>query len=177
MNVETTRQRLETLIRDVPDFPQPGIIFKDITPILQDPQGLREAVDAMAEPFRGRDIDVIVGLESRGFIFGAPIAYSMGLGLALVRKQAKLPADKIHIEYDLEYGSNVFEIHRDAIQPGQRVMIVDDLLATGGTMRASIDLVERLGGEVAGLTFLVELSFLNGRQKLQNYDIHSVITV
>lgn len=176
MNVETTSKRLETMIRDVPDFPQPGVLFKDITPILADPAGLREAIDAMAAPFRDKRVDVIVGLESRGFVFGAPMAYNMGLGFAPVRKFGKLPADKIYIEYDLEYGSNVFEMHRDAIAGGQRVLIVDDLLATGGTMRASIDLVEQLGGEVVGLSFLVELSFLNGRQKLQGYDIHTVIT-
>ena len=176
MNLETT-QRLETLIRDVPDFPKPGIVFKDITPILRDPQGLRDAIDAMAAPFRDMGVDVIVGLESRGFVFGAPMAYNMGLGFAPVRKHGKLPADKIHIEYDLEYGSNIFEMHRDAIAPGQRVLIVDDLLATGGTMRASIDLVEQLGGNVVGLSFLVELSFLNGREKLQGYNIHTIITV
>lgn len=177
MSVETVSRRLEALIRDVPDFPQPGILFKDITPILQDPIGLHDAVDAMSAPFRDRAIDRIVGLESRGFIFGAPMAYSMGLGLALVRKPGKLPADKINLAYELEYGSNTFEIHRDAVLPGQRVLIVDDLLATGGTMRASIDLVEQLGGEVVGLSFLVELSFLNGREKLQGYDIHTIITV
>ena len=175
MTLETTSRWLTTLIRDVPDFPQPGIVFKDITPILRDPRGLREAVDAMAAPFRDKGVDVIVGLESRGFILGAPIAYSMGLGFALVRKHGKLPADKIFIAYELEYGSNVFEIHRDAVAPGQRVLIVDDLLATGGTMRASIDLVERLGGVVVGLSFLLELDFLKGRDKLQGYDIHTVI--
>jgi len=175
MTSETTTQWLASLIRDVPDFPQPGIVFKDITPILRDPRGLREAIDAMAEPFRGRSVDVVVGLESRGFILGAPIAYSMGLGFALVRKSGKLPADKIFITYELEYGSNVFEIHRDAIAPGQRVLIVDDLLATGGTMRASIDLVEQLGGVVVGLSFLLELDFLKGRDKLHGYDIHTVM--
>lgn len=176
MTLETT-ERLETLIRDVPDFPKPGIVFKDITPILRDAQGLRDAIDAMAAPFSDAGVDVIVGLESRGFVFGAPMAYNMGLGFAPVRKHGKLPADRIHIEYDLEYGSNIFELHRDAIAPGQRVLIVDDLLATGGTMRASIDLVEQLGGNVVGLSFLVELSFLNGREKLHGYNIHTVITV
>ena len=162
MTSQMTTQWLASLIRDVPDFPQPGIVFKDITPILRDPRGLREAIDAMAEPFRHSGVDVVVGLESRGFILGAPIAYSMGLGFALVRKSGKLPADKILITYELEYGSNVFEIHRDAVAPGQRVLVVDDLLATGGTMRASIDLVEQLGGVVVGLSFLVELAFLKG---------------
>lgn len=173
---EETIQRLSSLIRDVPDYPQPGILFKDITPILQDPQGLRDAIDAMAEPFRETPIDMIVGLESRGFVFGAPMAYNMGLGFAPVRKLGKLPADKIRIAYDLEYGSNTFEMHRDAIQPGQRVLIVDDLLATGGTMHASIELVEQLGGVVVGLTFLIELTFLNGREKIQGYNTHTVIS-
>ena len=176
MSLEIVSRRLEGMIRDVPDFPQPGIIFKDITPILEDGPALREAVDAMWAPFRDKGIDRIVGLESRGFIFGAPMAYSAGLGLALVRKLGKLPADKLRVEYQLEYGSSSFEIHRDAVAPGQRVLIVDDLLATGGTMRASIDLVERLGGEVVGLSFLVELGFLHGRDRLQGYDIHCVIT-
>lgn len=175
MSVEAVSRRLEALIRDVPDFPQPGILFKDITPILRDPRALREAIDAMAEPFANARVDVIVGLESRGFVFGAPMAYNMGLGFAPVRKLGKLPADKIYVEYDLEYGRNTFEMHRDAVEPGQRVLIVDDLLATGGTMRASIDLVERLGGKVIGLSFLVELGFLNGRDKLGGYDIHTVI--
>lgn len=175
MDLEVTSRRLTALIRDVPDFPQPGIMFKDITPILQSAQGLRDAIDAMVEPFRDAGVEAVVGLESRGFVFGAPIAYNMGLGFVPVRKPGKLPADKIFIEYDLEYGSNVFEIHRDAITPGQRVLIVDDLLATGGTMRASIDLVEQLGAEVVGLSFLVELGFLHGRDRLQGYNLHAVI--
>ena len=177
MDVEAASRRLEALIRDVPDFPQPGVLFKDITPILRNPRALREAVDAMSTPFLDADIDVIVGLESRGFVFGAPMAYNMGLGFAPVRKLGKLPADKIYVEYELEYGSSTFEMHRDAVEPGQRVLIVDDLLATGGTMRASIDLVERLGGQVVGLSFLVELGFLHGRDKLKGYDIHSIIRV
>lgn len=175
MDLEATSRRLDAMIRNVPDFPQPGIIFKDITPILQSPQGLHDAIDAMVAPFRDAGVDVVVGLESRGFVFGAPIAYNMGLGFVPVRKLGKLPADKIFIQYDLEYGSNTFEIHRDAITPGQRVLLVDDLLATGGTMRASIDLVEQLGAEVVGLTFLVELGFLHGRDRLQGYDLHAVI--
>jgi adenine phosphoribosyltransferase len=175
MDLTATSRHLEELIRDVPDFPKPGVLFKDITPILRDPQGLREAIEAMSAPFSSGQIDVVVGLESRGFVFGAPIACNLGLGFAPVRKHGKLPADKIHIEYDLEYGSAIFEIHRDAIAPGQRVLLVDDLLATGGTMRAAIDLVEQLGGEIAGLSFLVELGFLNGREKLRGHNIHSVI--
>jgi adenine phosphoribosyltransferase len=175
MDLQATSRHLEEMIRDVPDFPKPGILFKDITPILLDPQGLKEAVEALSAPFSNGQIDVVVGLESRGFVFGAPIAYNLGLGFAPVRKHGKLPADKIHIEYDLEYGSAIFELHRDAIAPGQRALLVDDLLATGGTMRAAIDLVEQLGGEVAGLAFLVELGFLNGREKLGGHNIHSVI--
>lgn len=173
--MEATSEFLESLIRDVPDFPQPGIVFKDITPILQDANGLRAAIDSMAAPYEASKIDLIVGLESRGFIFGAPIAYKLGLGFVLVRKHAKLPAETITVQYDLEYGKNVFEIHRDAIEPGQRVVIVDDLLATGGTVRASINLVEQLGGQIAGLCFLIELGFLNGRERLKGYDIHTVI--
>ncbi len=175
MVTEETSRRLTAMIRDVPDFPQPGILFKDIAPILQNRDGLREAIDAVAAPFRDARIDVIVGLESRGFLFGAPIAYNMGLGFVIVRKPGKLPAEKLSIEYQLEYGSNVLEIHRDAITPGQRCLIVDDLLATGGTARAAVSLVEQLGGTVAGLSFLIELGFLHGRDQLRGYDIHTVI--
>ncbi len=176
MVTEETTRRLTAMIRDVPDFPQPGILFKDIAPILQNPDGLREAIDAMAAPFRAAEIDVIVGLESRGFLFGAPIAYNMGLGFVIVRKPGKLPAEKLSIEYELEYGSNVLEIHRDAITPGQRCLVVDDLLATGGTARAAVSLVEQLGGKVIGLSFLIELGFLHGRDQLQGHDIHTVIS-
>ena len=176
MQVDEPSRLLTSLIRDVPDFPQPGILFKDITPILQDAQGLRLAVDAMAAPFHDQGIDLIVGMESRGFLFGAPIAYNMGLGFVIVRKPGKLPADKLAIEYELEYGSNVLEIHRDALTTGQRVLIVDDLLATGGTARAAATLVERLGGVVAGFSFLIELDFLHGREQLDGYRIESIIT-
>ncbi len=176
MVTEETTRRLTAMIRDVPDFPQPGILFKDIAPILQNPDGLREAIDAMAAPFRDAEIDVIVGLESRGFLFGAPIAYNMGLGFVIVRKPGKLPAEKLSIEYELEYGSNVLEIHRDAITPGQRCLVVDDLLATGGTARAAVSLVEQLGGKVIGLSFLIELGFLHGRDQLQGHDIHTVVS-
>ncbi len=177
MDLEATSRRLNAMIRNIPDFPQPGVMFKDITPILQDPRGLRDAVDAMLEPFRDKGIDVIVGLESRGFLFGAPMAYVMGLGFVMVRKVGKLPGEKIHIAYDLEYGSNTLELHTDAIKPGQRVLLVDDLLATGGTMGASIDLVKRLGGEVAGISFLIELDFLKGRDRLRDYDVRTLIHV
>jgi len=177
MDLEATSRRLDSMIRNIPDYPQPGVMFKDITPILQDPQGLRDAVDAMAEPFRDKEIDVIVGLESRGFLFGAPMAYVMGLGLVLIRKSGKLPGEKIHVDYDLEYGSDTLEIHSDALKPGQRVLLVDDLLATGGTMGASVELVKRLGGEVAGISFLIELDFLKGRDRLRDYDVRTLIHV
>ncbi len=175
MDDQAMRARIEGLIRNVPDFPQPGIQFKDITPVLQDPQGLRAAIDAVAEPLKGKEIDAIVGLESRGFLFGAPIAYNMSLGFVIIRKPGKLPADTIDVKYELEYGSNVLEMHRDSITPGQRVVIVDDLLATGGTARGAATLVEQLGGVVVGFSFLIELEFLQGREKLAGYDIHSII--
>ncbi len=177
MDLEATSRRLAAMIRNVPDFPQPGVQFKDITPILEDPQGLRDAIDAMMAPFRDKKIDAIVGLESRGFLFGAPMAYVMGLGFVLIRKEAKLPGEKIKVAYDLEYGSNTLEIHSDAIKPGQRVLLVDDLLATGGTMCASIELVKRLGGEIAGISFLIELDFLKGRDRLRDYDARTLIHI
>jgi len=162
-------------IRDIPDFPKPGILFKDITTLLQDGPAFREAILALTECCRRLQPDVIVGMESRGFIFGAPVAYELGVGFVPVRKLGKLPAATISEAYALEYGTNTVEMHRDAIAPGQRVVIVDDLLATGGTCRATIKLVERLEGVVAGIAFLVELTFLNGRQVLEGYPIESVI--
>ncbi len=177
MDLEATSRRLDAMIRNIPDFPQQGVMFKDITPILQDPQGLRDAVDAMMDPFRDKRIDIIVGLESRGFLFGAPMAYVMGLGFVMVRKVGKLPGEKIRVAYDLEYGSNTLELHTDAIKSGQRVLLVDDLLATGGTMCASIELVKRLGGEITGISFLIELDFLKGRDRLRDYDVHTLIHV
>ncbi len=162
-------------IREIPDFPKPGILFYDITTLLKDPAGFREAIDLMLEPYRGEKIDIVVGMESRGFIFSAPMAYQLGAGFVPVRKLGKLPAEVISVEYALEYGSNTLEIHRDAIEPGQRVLIVDDLLATGGTVRGTIELVERLRGEVVGLAFLVELDFLKGRERLGGYRVTSVI--
>lgn len=163
------------LIRDVPDFPQPGILFKDITPILQHPQALHQVVERMTEHARLLKPDVVIGIESRGFVFGLPIALNLNLGFAPVRKLGKLPANKIAEEYALEYGTNTVEIHTDAIEPGQRAIIVDDLLATGGTAAAAARLVERLKGEVAGFTFLVELTFLHGRKNLRGYDLFSLI--
>lgn len=166
---------LRRLIREIPDFPQPGVSFKDITTVLKDPEALRYVVQEMARRFRDKGIDVIVGVESRGFIFGAPLAYELGLGFVLVRKPGKLPAEKLRIEYDLEYGKDALEIHRDAIQPGQRVLLIDDLLATGGTISAAAQLVTELGGEVAGYAFLIELAFLKGRSKLGNKEIASLV--
>jgi adenine phosphoribosyltransferase len=165
----------ERLIRAVPDFPKPGILFRDITPVLQDPEALREVVSHMTSYASDRRPDVIVGIESRGFLFGIPLALQLGLGFALVRKLGKLPAKTIREEYALEYGTNTVEIHHDAVQPGQRVLIVDDLLATGGTAAAAKRLVERLGGEVVGFSFLVELAFLDGRAALPDADISALI--
>ncbi|HEY3072415.1 MAG TPA: adenine phosphoribosyltransferase [Candidatus Limnocylindrales bacterium] len=166
---------LRAKIREIPDFPKPGILFYDITTLLKDPDAYREAIDLMVEPFRNDRIDVVVGMESRGFIFSAPMAYQLKAGLVPVRKLGKLPAETITVEYALEYGSNTLEIHRDAIEPGQRVLIVDDLLATGGTVGGTIELIERLRGEVVGLAFLVELEFLKGRDRLQGRRVTSVI--
>ncbi|MEA2513031.1 MAG: adenine phosphoribosyltransferase [Thermomicrobiales bacterium] len=166
-------EALRAKVRDIPDFPQPGILFRDITPLLADPPSFRAVVDAMAAPFAG--VSVVVAIESRGFILGAPVAYELGAGLVPVRKAGRLPAATIREEYALEYGSNVVEVHSDAIRPGERVLIVDDLLATGGTVRAAANLVERLGAEVAGISVLAELAFLDGRRLLQGYDVRSLI--
>ncbi len=163
------------LVRDIPNFPEPGIIFKDITPVLKHPQALKEVVDLMTEHARQLKPDVVAGIESRGFVFGLPIAINLGLGFVPIRKLGKLPGEKIAEEYALEYGTNTVEIHKDAVEPGQRVVVVDDLLATGGTAAAAARLIERLGGTVAGFTFLIELTFLNGRKNLRGYDIHALI--
>jgi len=166
---------LRAKLREIPDFPKPGILFYDITTLLKDPASYKDAIDLMVEPFRATDVDLVVGMESRGFIFSGPIAYLLGAGLIPVRKLGKLPAETVSVEYALEYGSNTLEIHKDAIQPGQRVLIVDDLLATGGTVRGTIELVERLQGQIVGLGFLVELLFLKGRDRLAGYNTTSVI--
>jgi adenine phosphoribosyltransferase len=166
---------LRAKIREVPDFPKPGILFYDITTLLKDAGAYHDAIDAMIEPYRESRIDLVVGMESRGFIFSGPIAYQLKAGLIPVRKLGKLPAETVSVEYALEYGSNTLEIHKDAIRPGQRVLIVDDLLATGGTVRGTIELVERLQGEIVGLAFLVELLFLKGRDRLQGYKTSSVV--
>jgi adenine phosphoribosyltransferase len=166
---------LKTKIRHVPDFPKVGILFYDITTLLQDPAGLRAAIDAIAAPFKNQSIDIVIGIESRGFIFGAPVADRIGAGFAPVRKPGKLPSKTVRETYALEYGSDALEIHNDAVSAGQRVLIVDDLLATGGTARATADLVHRLGGHVHALAFLIELQALNGREKLANESVHSVL--
>lgn len=165
---------LDRLIRDVPDFPKAGIVFKDVTPLLQDAAGFREAVDRVAAPFHGK-IDTVVGIESRGFIFGAPVAYALGAGLSVVRKPGKLPAATIEARYDLEYGSDALQIHEDGIRRGSRVLLVDDLLATGGTAAAAADLVRRLGGEIVACTFLIELVFLGGRARLEPTEVFSIL--
>src|SRR6476661_1452658 len=161
-----TMDDLKTKIRHVPDFPKAGILFYDITTLLQDPAGLRDAIDSLTAPFVGQGIDVVVGVESRGFIFGAAVADRLGAGFAPVRKPGKLPSTTMRASYDLEYGSDALEIHDDAVRSGQRVLIVDDLLATGGTAKAAADLVSKLGGDVHALAFLIELVDLNGRARL-----------
>lgn len=166
----------QSLIRDIPDFPKPGIIFKDITPVLQHPAAFQEVIQGMAEKARETDPDVIVGIESRGFIFGVPLALELGLPFVLTRKIGKLPYDRITEEYALEYGTNTIEMHVDAMTPGQRGYVVDDLLATGGTAAATARLIERLQGQVAGFGFLVELEFLEGRKNLLGYRCDSLIT-
>ncbi|MCW5983171.1 MAG: adenine phosphoribosyltransferase [Bryobacteraceae bacterium] len=166
---------LKTLIREVPDFPKPGILFYDITTLLKDPAGLKAVVDALRDAVAGIDFDLVIGIESRGLIFGPMVAYQAGAGFVPVRKPGKLPAATEKVEYALEYGSDSLEIHRDAVSHGAKVLIVDDLLATGGTAAGVARLVERLGGKVAGLAFVVELDFLNGRRKLPGYDVRSLL--
>ena len=166
---------LKSKIRHVPDFPKPGILFYDITTLLRDPAGFHQAIDSLAAPFAEDGIDLVVGIESRGFIFGSAVADRLGAGFAPVRKPGKLPSTTIRVSYDLEYGSDALEIHDDAIARGQRVLIVDDLLATGGTAKATTELVSRLGGEVQALAFLIELVGLNGREKLAGQTLHTVL--
>jgi adenine phosphoribosyltransferase len=166
---------LARLIRSIPDFPVKGILFRDITTLIRDGEALQEAIDTMVEHYIDTDIDVIAAVEARGWIFGAPLAYELGAGFVPIRKPSKLPADKISTTYSLEYGSNTLEMHKDAIPAGTKVLIVDDLLATGGSARAAIDLVEKLGGKVVGLAFLIELVDLHGRDKLKGYDVYSMV--
>lgn len=172
---EHTSDSLKQLIREIPDFPKKGILFYDITTLLKDKSGFASLVDQLADHYAPKHVDVVLGIEARGFIFGPALAYKLGTGFVPVRKPGKLPAETVQFSYDLEYGSNTIEIHKDAIQPGQKVVIVDDLLATGGTAEAAAKLVKQLGGEVAGLAFVVELDFLNGRDKLAGYDVMSLL--
>ena len=167
--------QLKSLIREVPDFPKPGILFYDITTLLKDKAGLRTVIDGLKSHYGTMGVDVVLGIEARGFIFAPALAYALGSGFVPVRKPKKLPADRFSVTYDLEYGSDTLEIHRDAVPPGSRVLIVDDLLATGGTAKATTQLVEGLGGTVAGIGFVIELTFLGGRGKLNGYDVHSLI--
>jgi len=167
--------QLRAIIRDIPDFPKKGIVFKDITPLLRDPKRFSEAIDDLAGNFSDRGIDIVLGAEARGFILGGAVAYHLGAGFVPARKPGKLPYSVAAAEYDLEYGKDSLEIHEDAIMAGQNVLIVDDVLATGGTAGAKVELVERLGGKVAGIGFLIELAFLGGREKLEAYDVYSII--
>lgn len=164
-----------SLIRNIPDFPLPGVQFKDITPLLQDAAAFRQVIDELAGRYEGQRVDMVAGVESRGFIFSAPVAYRLGAGLIPIRKPGKLPAETIEVAYSLEYGTNTLQVHRDALQPGTRVLLVDDLLATGGTIRAAAQLMEQLGGEVVELAFVIELAFLHGRDNLAQYPIFSLV--
>ncbi len=173
---EADQQRLRRFIRDVPDFPQPGILFRDITPLLGDAATLRLSIDLLAAAWRAGNLDYVVGIESRGFLFGMPLAYALGTGFVPVRKAGKLPHATIGAEYTLEYGANTMEVHADAVRPGQRVVIVDDLLATGGTAAATVALLQRLGAEVVGLAFVIELTVLGGRAKLGDIPLQTLVT-
>ena len=163
-------------IRSVPDFPKPGIVFRDITPLLQDPEALRIACELLGEPFKGRGIDMVVGVESRGFIFGPPVALQLGAGFAIARKAGKLPWETVSESFELEYGVEQIEMHRDAVSPEQRVLLIDDVIATGGTAAATAELVRRMGAQVVGSCFLIELSFLEGRKRLPGIDIRAVLS-
>ena len=167
--------QLKHLIREVPDFPKKGILFYDITTLLKDKVGFATLIDKFSEYYIGQKVDVVLGIEARGFIFGPALAYRLNAGFVPVRKPKKLPGPTVRVTYDLEYGSDVLEIHADAIEPGQRVVLVDDLLATGGTMEATIKLVQQLGGEIAGLGFAIELDFLKGRDRFKEYDVFSLL--
>ena len=168
-------KKVEDYVRSIPDFPEPGIIFRDITTVLQDPDGLKLSIDLIQEKLEGLDFDVIAGTESRGFIFGVPVAYNMHKAFVPVRKKGKLPCETVSREYALEYGTAAIEIHKDAIKPGQKVVVIDDLIATGGTIEAAVKLIEELGGEVVKVVFLMELAGLKGRERLKDYDVESVI--
>lgn len=168
-------KKIEDYVTSIPDFPEPGIIFRDVTSVLQDPEGLSLAIDSMKELVGNTEFDLIAGTESRGFIFGVPIAYSLYKAFIPVRKKGKLPRETVSASYDLEYGSAEIEMHRDSVKPGQKVIIVDDLIATGGTVEATVNMIESLGGEVVKIIFLMELAGLKGREKLKGYDVESVI--
>lgn len=168
-------KKLEDYVLSIPDFPEPGIIFRDVTSVIQDPEGLKLAIDTMTDLVKDVDYNVVCGAESRGFIFGAPIAYNQNKSFVLIRKKGKLPRETVEQSYDLEYGSATIEMHKDSIKPGDKVLLVDDLIATGGTTEAMIKLVESLGGEVVGIVFLIELAGLNGRDKLKGYRVESAI--
>jgi adenine phosphoribosyltransferase len=167
--------RLRQIIRDIPDFPKPGIIFKDITTLLAEPETFKRSIDLLAERYRGKGIDKVIGIESRGFIFGPAVAYLIGAGFVPVRKPGKLPAETIEIEYQLEYGTDKLEIHKDALKPGEKVLIIDDLIATGGTAVAVAELVKKLGAELVEMAFLIELTFLEPRKKLGNLPVFTII--
>lgn len=169
-------KKLEEYVRSIPDFPEPGIIFRDVTSVLQEADGLHLAISKMQETLKDVDFDIVVGPEARGFIFGVPIAYNMNKGFVPIRKKGKLPCETVEMKYDLEYGSATIEIHKDAIKPGMKVVIIDDLMATGGTIEAIVKLIESLGGEVVKISFLMELKGLHGRDRLQGYDIEAVIS-
>lgn len=166
---------LKKLIREIPDYPKPGILFYDLTTLLQDPRGFHSLVDKLCEHYNGKKVDLVAGIEARGFIFAPALAYRLGAGFVPLRKPRKLPSKTVSVTYELEYGSDQLEIHQDAVKPGQRVLLCDDLLATGGTARAAIELVRKLGGELAGAAFAVELSFLNGRAKIPGVDVFSLL--
>lgn len=166
---------LKSKIRNIKDFPKEGINFKDITTVLKDKEAFRYLINQMAEKLRDKDIDIIVGPEARGFLIGAPLAYELGAGFVPVRKPGKLPAETVSIEYELEYGTDKLEMHKDAIKPGQKVVVVDDLLATGGTVHSTVKLIEELGGEVVAISFFIELEFLNGRELLKDYEVNSLV--
>jgi adenine phosphoribosyltransferase len=166
---------LEAMIRAIPDFPIPGILFRDITPLLKDKRGFAAAIDLMAAPYLNRSIDRVVAIEARGYILGAPIAYKLGAGFIPVRKPGKLPFDKVNVDYELEYGTNTLEMHRDSLAAGERVLLVDDLLATGGTASATCSMLQKLGAHVAGIAFLIELTALGGRAKLPNVEVNAFI--
>ena len=168
-------KKVEDYVVSIPDFPEPGIIFRDVTSVIQDPEGLRLAIDELQKLLEGVEFDVLAGAESRGFIFGMPIAYNLKKPFVLVRKKGKLPRETVEMSYDLEYGSATIEMHKDSIKPGQKVVLIDDLIATGGTIEAAAKLVEELGGEVVKIIFLMELAGLEGRKKLEKYDVASVI--